>query len=149
MVYATTVKSEFAEAIAEGRKRVELRTRIPRWLNVTDYIVVCAKGAGGRVRCWIEVGGVLCLPPITMWYRYESVLGIDWHNYWKYVNECDYVYGLVVRCVYTPSEPMDLGMFGLGRAPRWFTLVPIIPNAFLDQLIEGRNRKEVWNAAII
>lgn len=149
MVYAITVEPRYAEAIAEGRKLVELRTRIPRELKVRDVIVVCVKGTGGRVACWFEVGDILYLSPVTMWSRYSSVLCIDWHDYWDYLGERGFVFGLVVRSVFSSGKSLDVRMFGLKCAPQWFAVAPIFPSAYLNEPIEACKVKEVWNAVTL
>ena len=149
MMYAITVEPGYAEAIAKGQKQIELRTRIPRGLKMGDIIVVCVKGAGGRVACWFEVGDVLCLLPATMWYRYGSALYIDWFDYWDYVGEREHVYGIVIRCVFTTGKPLNIRQFGLERAPQWFSVAPVFPSAYLNEPIKACGGKEVRNAATI
>ena len=149
MMCAITVEPRFAEAIVKGQKLIEIRTRIPRGLKMGDVVVVCVKGTEGRVACWFEVGDVLYLSPATMWCRYASALCIDWFDYWDYVGEHAYVWGIVIRCVFTTRKPLDIRMYGLKNAPQWFSVVRKFPWHYLEEPFEACEGKEVRDAATI
>lgn len=131
MWYAITLEKKYADAILEGRKLMELRTRIPKGIGSKDYIVVCVKGTKGKIACWFSIESVAECSPLIMWQRNSHVLCIDKTDYDAYCKGHSVVYGLRIHAVYSTLMDLCVDDFGLPKAPQWFSVVNDYPKRLL------------------
>lgn len=132
MWYAITLEKKYADAILEGRKLIELRTRIPKGIKSKDYVVVCAKGTKGKIVCWFSIGTIIACSCLDMWQSYRHILCIDKADYDAYCKGRSVVYGLSVYAVYSTDMELYVDDFGLPRPPQWFSVVNDYPKSLLN-----------------
>ncbi len=120
MVWMITLEKKYCDAILEGRKTIEVRTRIPRALVPGDYVVVVEKGTKGRVVFSFDIDCLITSTPDLLWKNYKGTMAIDEIDYLAYTKGKYRVYGLCVRKVYKYTVDLTMEDFGVYRAPQWF-----------------------------
>ena len=124
MVWMITLEKKYCDAILEGRKGFELRTRIPKNLAAGDTVLVCQKGSKGVVPFYFVVDSIAVCSPQVMWSVHHHQLAIDVNDYLEYTKGRRLVYGLRIRRVYRYSYEVNISDFGVDKAPQWFWVVP-------------------------
>lgn len=121
MTWMITLEEEYCNAILEGRKKIEVRTRIPRTIVAGDLVVVCMKGSKGRVPFFFEVDCVVAFSPKALWVFNKHQLAIAEKDYLEYTKGRSVVYALHIRYVYRYKRLLTISDFGVRKAPQWFT----------------------------
>lgn len=124
MVWMITLEEKYCNAILEGRKEFEIRTRIPKNLAAGDAVLVCQKGSKGIVPFYFVVDAIAVCSPLVMWSVHHHRLAIDESDYLKYTKGRRLVYGLRIRHVYQYNYEVNISDFGVDKAPQWFCVVP-------------------------
>ena len=124
MIWMITLEKKYCNAILDGRKKFELRTRIPKNLAAGDTVLVCEKGSKGIVPFYFVIDAIAVCSPLVMWSVYHHRLAIDEADYLKYTKGRKFVYGLRIRYVYRYNYEVNISDFGVPRAPQWFSVVP-------------------------
>lgn len=132
MVWMISLKEEFANAIVEHRKFVELRTRVPSSIEVGDYVFACVAGSGGMVKLGFQVCEIIASRPSWVWSKYGNELAIDREAFDLYVEGRSIVYGLRWGYIVYRERPWWLEEFGLLHSPRWFSRVNHLPAGLED-----------------
>ena len=125
MTWMITLEEEYCNAILEGRKEIEIRTRIPRTLDAGDIIQVCMKGSKGRVPFFFVVDCVVAYSPRALWVFNKHQLAIDEKDYLEYTKGQSVVYALHISYVYRHKRLFTISDFGVRKAPQWFTEVVV------------------------
>lgn len=125
MAWMITLEKKYCKAILEGRKKIEVRTRIPRTIVAGDFVLVCMKGSKGRVPFYFVVDIAAAFSPRVLWIFNHQQLAIDEKDYLEYTKGKKIVYGLRIRHVYRFYHEMNISDFGLLKAPQWFTQVDV------------------------
>lgn len=131
MVWMITIEKKYCKAILDGRKKIELRTRIPLSLASGDSVLVCMKGSKGKVPFYFIVDAVINATPRILWDRCHHQLAIDEKDYLEYVKGRSRLYGLRIGHVYKYLEEVNITDFRVPRAPQWFWAVPCAQTAFV------------------
>lgn len=113
-----TLEKKYCDLIKANLKLAELRTRIPLDLSSGDIIYVCEKGSHGKVTLKIEVGHIESRSPGDLYFRYSSMLCMNFLDYHIYVGNHKVVHAIFFARV--QSIDCHVNDFGLGRAPQWF-----------------------------
>ena len=122
-VWMITLEEKYCKAILEGRKKFELRTRIPKDLAASDAILVCKKGSKGLVPFFFLVDAISICSPQIMWSLNHRRLAIDVKDYLEYTKGKSRVYGLRIGYMYRYDHEMNISDFWVQKPPRWFTQV--------------------------
>lgn len=119
MEWACTVKEKYFEAFWVGRKRIEIRKRLPK-ITVGDVLFICSKNE--VMRC--EVSDILTMDKNEAWYIYACLLCIEAQKYYEYLQGVDDVNLVWVKVVEMVTGD-DLVKFrsAVGRNPQWFSKV--------------------------
>ena len=123
MVWMITLEKKYCEAIIDGRKKIEIRTRIPRTIVAGDAILVCMKGSKGLVPFYFVIDMIGAFSPHLLWTFNHHQLAIDEKDYLEYTKGKRIVYGIRIKKVYKYDERMNISDFGVQKAPQWFTYV--------------------------
>ncbi len=123
MVWMITLEKKYCEAILDGRKKIEVRTRKPKILFEGAYILVCEKGSKGLVPFYFVVDAIAMCSPRFLWSSNHDQLAIDEKDYFEYTKGKNYVFGLRIRRVFKYDHEVNISDFGVKKAPRWFTFV--------------------------
>jgi predicted transcriptional regulator len=101
-----SIHPAYAEAILDGRKRVEFRrTRLARDVSI---VVVYATQPLGEVIGWFEVDRIVEGTPNSLWRHYSSCAGIDRASYLAYFEKATRAFGITVRKAVRLEQPMKL-----------------------------------------
>lgn len=124
MVWMITLEEKYCDAILDGRKKIEVRTRKPKKLSSGDAVLVCKKGSNGLVPFYFVVDSIAMCSPLILWYHNHLQMAIDEKDYFEYTKGKSIVYGLRVRRVFKYEHEVNISDFGVKKAPQWFTSVP-------------------------
>lgn len=116
--FMITIEKKYCDLIKANLKLAELRTRIPLDLSSGDIIYVCEKGSHGKVTLKIEVDRIESRSPSDIYFRYSSMLCINFLDYHIYVGDYKVVHAIFFARV--QSIDCHVNDFGLCRAPQWF-----------------------------
>ena len=122
-VWMVTLEEEYCNAILDGRKEFELRTRIPKYLAAGDAILVCKKGSKGLVPFFFVVDAIAACSPRIMWSVHHHQLAIDEKDYLEYTKGRSLVFGLHIGYVYRYDHEVNISDFWVQKPPQWFTQV--------------------------
>lgn len=119
MEWACTVKKEYYDAMIEGRKRLEVRTRVP-CIRLGDMLFVCC--GNEIIQC--KVCSVLKMDVERAWYLYADKMCIDERKYYSYLQGKDVVFliGLWVVEKLT-DEKRKVFRSVVPKNPQWFSKV--------------------------
>ena len=131
MVWMITLEKKYCNAILEGRKKIEIRTRIPKTIIAGDAILVCMKGSKGLVPFYFVVDLIAAFSPRALWIFNHQQLAIDEKDYLEYTKGKRIVYGIRIQKVYQYDHEINISDFGVLKAPQWFTLVPCSKTALI------------------
>ena len=79
-----SIKPQYANAILDGRKKVEFRKRV--FARAVTHIVIYATAPIGRIVGWFKVGKTAEKSPAALWRSFSKVGGItakDFNAYYK------------------------------------------------------------------
>lgn len=124
MVWMITLEEKYCDAIIDGHKLIEVRTRIPKAFGGGDAVLVCRKGSKGQVPFYFVVDAIAACSPRILWSLYHHQMAIDEKDYLEYTKGKSLVYGLRFRRVYQYAHEVNISDFGIHKAPQWFTVVP-------------------------
>lgn len=122
MNWAISLKPQFVEAIREGRKTCEVRTRIPRELQSGDYLYVVETNTHGKVALKLRVATIHYGDTNKMYIRYfRDSLALTAMEYIDYANGRDNMYFITFDVVedYDKITPE----MRLVHSPQWFKRV--------------------------
>lgn len=125
MIWMITLEEEYCNAILDGRKKIEIRTRIPGALAAGDPILVCLKGSKGRVPFFFVIDSVVAFTPQALWSFNKHQLAIDKKDYLEYTKGQGVVYALHISFVYRYERSFTIYDFGVRKVPQWFTEVVV------------------------
>lgn len=131
MVWMITLEEKYCKAILDGRKKIELRTRIPKALTSEDSVLVCMKGSKGKVPFYFTIDSIICCSPRIMWFTCHNQLSIDEKDYLEYIKGRSRLYGLRIGHVYQYFNEVNITDFRVSKAPQWFTAVPCARTALV------------------
>lgn len=119
MNWACTVKRKYFDAIKDGRKKYEVRKRVPD-IRKGDILFVCCKDE--VVKC--EVSSTLNLGVQRAWYLYACRMCVDERKYYEYLRQSDEVNLIGLRLIgkVTDKELMRFRS-AVSRNPQWFCKV--------------------------
>ena len=142
MVWMITLEKKYCEAILDGRKQIEVRTKKPKELSAGDAVLVCKKGSKGLVPFYFVVDSIAACSPRILWSFNHHQMAIDEKDYLEYTKGKSIVYGLRIRRVFKYEHEVNLSDFGVKKAPQWFTFVP----CGRTDLIVGSGRENAWKS---
>ena len=128
-MWAIALHPEYVKAFREGRKGIEVRTRIPRGLLSGDKLVVVETGSNGRVPIILRVDRIVKMSPAVLWQRYEPWMAIKAEDYEAYTKGKGQVVGLICNTIYWSKEGWRAEDFGINSTPQWFTGVAFMPES--------------------
>lgn len=128
MLYAMSLKPEYVQAFKEGRKTIEIRTSVPRYIQPGDLLVVVETGTGGQVPMHLRVKGKMQITPKALWENHRQRLAISEEEFQKYTKGRSWLNCIMVDAVYTFNPPFRREQYGLLTSPQWFTAVTKVPN---------------------
>lgn len=124
MVYMITLEKIFVQAIKDGQKIIEVRTRIPKNLSEGDVILIAQKASHGRVVLHCKVNHILEMHPDKLYTNFRYQIHCPFSYYRQYTHGRDKVFGIVLTCVSVLPVQITTQMFLLERAPQWFNIIP-------------------------
>lgn len=124
MVWMITMEKKYCEAIVDGRKKVEVRTRIPKAIDAGDVVLVCMKGSEDLVPFYFVVDMIEVFFPRLLWALNHRQLAIDEKDYIEYAKRKRMVYGIWIKRVFKYEHEVEISDFGIIKAPQWFMRVP-------------------------
>lgn len=119
-----TIKKEYADAILESKKKIEVRTRIPASLSCGDLVFVHVGGTGDRVDFAFFVESIISYSPMGLYSRHRKCLCIDLSDYLKYTEGRRTVFAIGIGTVIKYGTMLTIKSLGVLHAPQWFTRVP-------------------------
>lgn len=123
MVYMITLENDFVQAVKNGKKTIEVRTRIPKKLASGDIILMAQKDSHGRVALRCRVAHILEMHPDQLYINHSYQIYCDYPYYKRYTQGRDKVYGIVLTEIFEFPSTITTQSFFVDRAPQWFTFV--------------------------
>lgn len=123
-VVLVSVHPQFADAIADGRKKFEFRK--VRFQRDVKLVVIYATAPVSAVVAVIEVAAIHQDTPFNIWKKCASDGGIraDW--YFRYYDGCDSAIAIEISKVLKLDSPLRLDRFSPTiKAPQSFMYLPI------------------------
>lgn len=120
-----TLKEEYADAILDGKKEYEVRTRIPRSLAPGDVIFVHVAGYGDTVLFSFVVNSVDVWSRIGLWNRLWGVLAIKREDYLNYTLGRSRVFAIGISNVNLICNNYKMSYWGVMHAPQWFVEIKV------------------------
>lgn len=119
MEWACTVKRKYFDAIKDGRKKYEVRKRVP-CLKEGDLLFICC---GDEVIVCV-VAFLLKVDKVKAWWLYKYEMCIDWIAYNNYVQEINEVNLIRLRVKGSVvGEELERFRSKIVRNPQWFCKV--------------------------
>lgn len=123
MVWIITIKKKYVDAFLSGKKRVEIRTRLPKELCSGDVILCAESGSNGQVVFWFEITKVYGGSPQFIWGQLHDYLCMELDDYIAYTSGRKNIYGLYVEKIKKIPQGITVADFGLSKSPQWFAAV--------------------------
>lgn len=123
MNWCICLKKKFADAILEGRKDVELRTRVPKSLCEGDRIFVCVSGTHGQIPFSFKVKWIGKYGRGFAWKVFEKNMCVSLNEFRNYTKCSIYVYIIKFESVRIYDHPLSIDELGLKIPPMWFNMV--------------------------
>lgn len=123
MVWMISLKKKYVDAFLSGKKRVEIRTRLPQKICIGDIVLCEESGSNGQVVFWFEVTKIYRGSPLFLWEQYHSYLCIELDDYLAYTNGRKTIWGLYVEKIKKIPQGVTIADFGLSKCPNWFTSI--------------------------
>lgn len=114
-----SIKPKYAAQIYNGSKLYEIRKRIPKHLSLWDNIFFYESGTG-LITGSAKVASIISGTPARLYSQYQSLLGIEYDAYKKYVGNAINVYYIGLDDAKRFGFPLTLQDFHLKRAPQSF-----------------------------
>ena len=121
--WAITIRPPYVEKIISGVKAYEIRTRLPKELDIDDEVYVVQASSGGNVVLKFRVENIMIGTPLLMWERYRRDLGVTEGEFSLYCRGKNEVYLIKLGEVERLSPPWSLEDLQLLRSPQWFIRV--------------------------
>lgn len=117
-----SIHPSYAQAIIDGRKRVEFRKR-PIADDVT-HVLVYATAPVKRIVCAFAVVGQMTSTPEELWRTYRRVAGISKSAFFEYFRDRGFATGIQIGDVSSYSERRCITTdLGLARPPQSYQYV--------------------------
>lgn len=123
MVWMITLEKKYVDAFLSGKKKIEIRTRLPKNICFGDIILCAESGSNGQVVFWYKVTKIYKGSPQLLWGLYRKKLCIDIGEYIAYTIDRKYVYGLYVEKIKKIPQGITVADFGLSESPQWFASI--------------------------
>lgn len=91
-----SIKPKYAEQIICGRKKIELRKRIPT-ISTGDMIVFYESTPVKRITLYCEVSDIIKISPAKLWNEYNNLLAIEREHYETYFSNKSTAYGIELK----------------------------------------------------
>lgn len=125
MVWMITLEKKYVDAFLSGKKKIELRTRLPKNICFGDIVLCAESGSNGQVVFWFEVTEIYRGSPQFLWGQLRNYLCIDIGDYIAYTIDREKVYGLYVEKIKKIPQGITVADFGLSKSPQWFASIKI------------------------
>jgi predicted transcriptional regulator len=113
------IKPQFAQAIMEGRKRVEFRKT--RFKQCPRFIVLYASTPIKQVVAYFEVAYIKELSPRGLWREFKHIGGIEYRDFIDYYGDRSVGFAIVIAAVWKLTQPARLNHLNpRGGAPQSF-----------------------------
>ena len=123
MVWMITLEKKYVDAFLSGKKKIELRTRLPKNISFGDIILCAESGSNGQVVFWFEITKIYKGSPQLLWEMYRKYLCIDIDDYIAYTKDRKNVYGLFLEKIRKIPQGITVADFGLSKSPQWFASI--------------------------
>lgn len=127
--YVLAVKKPYLDAIIDGRKKYEIRTRVPRELSKGDWIFLVESGSGGKIQAAARVDRVLLVSQDWFYDKHAPELCISREDYYNYTLRRGYqfIYAISFSQVTDGRQRRDyISKLGLKRTPQWFQRIDMM-----------------------
>lgn len=118
-----TVRPPFSRWLVEGKKTMEIRTRIPKDLCIGDFVYVVEAASGGKVIGCFLVGKLIIAHPVFLANPYYSQHRVPFEMFCEYVGSREEVFGICLKLLKKAKVLTNISDFGLSRPPQWFTKI--------------------------
>lgn len=129
-----SIRPQFADAIIQGRKTIELRRTRPR-IPPGTYALLYASAPRMAVVAIARISSIVEDEPANIWRDYEGEIGISAAGFRDYFDGAETAYGLQLRDI-TPLDPLslsDLRALGVEPPQSWRYLDHLL----VDQISSG------------
>lgn len=134
-VVLLSVHPQYANAIMDGRKRVEFRKKFPEGVGL---VVVYATKPVGKVVGWFTVQEIVEAPPASLWRQFSETGCIERGDFFDYFKGREVGLGVTVREVERLEAPVALKrLLPSGVPPQSFQY---LAKSLLQKIQPTRNR---------
>lgn len=120
-----TLPSDLAEAIYDGKKRIELRKSYPLKFNIdSSYVFICEKGTNLVTGCFRIFHHFKSEDTNFIWKVYGSLISIEKKWFDRYTSKKQSYHLWVIGYVLKFKQPYSLtDVFGLEKAPQQYAYI--------------------------
>ena len=123
MTWCISLKPEYASAIMEGRKKIEVRTRLPKYLSGGDRVFVCVTGTKGKIPFSFKVAWWGMGRPKRTWRLFKKDMCVSLSEFDRYTSGRSWVCLMGIENVQICYHPLSVDELGLKTSPLWFARV--------------------------
>lgn len=119
--YVLALHERFLNALIEGRKKFEIRTRIPSDIRKGDWLFLVQTGTHGKIQSAARIKRIYANNPAILWAEHQQELGITLEEYQDYTKGREQIYLLEFDQITDARSSRDtIKKLGLKRTPQWF-----------------------------
>jgi predicted transcriptional regulator len=122
VVALLSIKPHYANAILDGRKKVEFRKR--RFGKAVSHVIIYATAPIMQIVGWFKVGPLHELSPDRLWRRFSSVGGISRDDFSAYYSGVSSGVAIAVAGAHRLREPLALARISSSPPPQSYSYLP-------------------------
>lgn len=122
VVVLLSIKPHYANAILDGRKKVEFRKR--KFGRAVSHVVIYATAPMQRIVGWFEVGPLHELSPERLWRRFSTIGGISRDDFRAYYAGVPSGVAIAVTAVQRLRKPLALKRISSSPPPQSYSYLP-------------------------
>lgn len=122
--FVLAIHKAYLDAIIDGRKKFEIRTRIPRDLKKGDWLFLVETKTNGKIQSAAKVKDIHKGRPEDLWREHQQHLDVTSREWTDYTRDRTIVYLIefeTITDVRTKNHKHNyITYLGLNRTPQWF-----------------------------
>lgn len=115
------IKPCYSQQILNGTKKVEYRKKLAK--KAVDKILIYETSPTMKVVGEVDVVGILCYDPLTMWNETHYYGGIGKDDFFKYFSNCEDSYAYVLQHPVRYDSPESLRDYGINYVPQNYVYI--------------------------
>ena len=132
VVALLSIKPVYANAILDGRKKVEFRKR--PFKRPVSHVVIYATAPVQRIVGWFKTGHMDEMPPKILWSKHSKIGGISEDAFHTYYGHSERGVAIHVKQTHRLSSPVLITRISGSHPPQSFSYLPSTAIELLNSL---------------